>query len=506
MKSDLQISLTLAGFAITILFGLLETPRPVDLDPDAIRHNGVGIAEAYSEHAWEEIVLIRSEVDEVEGSEGRAERIQVMDKRGRPIAGAWVAARLGKRTELWPRVPAEDQMLASAQTDADGWAELGGLPNGGEYELAAWAAGYELQSLPVKHGKRVDGGEVGLGQMKFALDSGRDVDLRVVDHRGQPVVGAEVRLQVGEASQPIGGCVVDYWGPLKPIVAADGFYQGYAQRAKTDESGTIRFASVPYEAGEIRWLHPGYVNSGDLTLNAYTTSTTIRADPGVIVHPRIVKADGTALLGGRVHLVSQREVPRALDEDGDGEVDSDSRLDGEFNSLDPRITASRDVLEEKWVRAVVSRADGEIELTGLPDQGWYYLQVEYHGMLFDTPWRRIEDRRPVIQMPPFHEVRGQIKTPQNAPDYHWVELSTPQNLEDLAIGEPYGDEILPRADGSFVFLLDPAQTQVCLTLYWGEDLTYHHTLTVTGHADLGEITLPPKGWIKTDSTTEVTED
>ncbi len=402
--------------------------------------------------------------------------VRVENASGDPVAGCWVAAREGERQDLWPVVPKREQFVAMTRTGEDGVAELIGMPENGDLEIGVWGRGLELQSKLVSAA-----GEA--ANLKFGMQRGRDVALRVVDHRGDPVADAEVRLQIGDPSRFHGGCVVDFWGPVKPVVRENGFYRGYAQKAKTDSKGEIHFASVPFGAGEIRWRHRGYVNSGDLILSAYATTTTIEADPGVIVYPRIVKADGAPFLGARVMVASQPKMPQDL-EDADEE--------------DLRITASRDLLDDKWVDAVVRNKTGEIELTGLPETGWYYLQIEYWGVLFDTPWRRVEDRRPLIKMPPFHEIRGRFRSKQNLPEDWYTELATRGGDLNTIIDQPRGDEIVTRADGSFVFILDPSQPTIELSMNWNDFLSYDKTLSVTTDVDLGDIWLPPKNWKRVD--------
>ena len=203
----------------------------------------------------------------------------------------------------------------------------------------------------------------------------------------------------------------------------------------------------------------------------------------MIVYPRIVKADGAPFLGARVMVASQPKMPQDL-EDADEE--------------DLRITASRDLLDDKWVDAVVRNKTGEIELTGLPETGWYYLQIEYWGVLFDTPWRRVEDRRPLIKMPPFHEIRGRFRSKQNLPEDWYTELATRGGDLNTIIDQPRGDEIVTRADGSFVFILDPSQPTIELSMNWNDFLSYDKTLSVTTDVDLGDIWLPPKNWKRVD--------
>ncbi len=406
-------------------------------------------------------------------------RVQVCDDRGQRLSGLWVGARLGKRTELWPRVPMREHFLSLARSDENGTAMLKRLPRSNAFEIGVWGKGWALQSFHVGRGEldstNIDGCE--FHSYHFRMQRGRDVDLQVVDLRGIPVEGAEVRLQVGDASRFAGGCVIDFWGPTKPNINEAGQIQGYAQRTRTDANGRIQFASVPFGAGEIRWRHRSYINSGDLRLNAFVRTTTVHADPGVIVHPRILKADGTPLRGGRVMMASQVDEPDRIPEP---------------------ITGSRDILYDEWVDAVVDSDDGSIELTGVKPNGWYYLQVEYWGVLFDTPWRHASDRSPVIQLPPFHEIRGRFRPVGRVPEFFYTELSTKLDLPNLAIEIPTGDEILPRSNGEFVFIVDPQQTQVDLTMPWTDVVTYHKSIDVGGDVDLGVIDLPPKNWQRTD--------
>ncbi|MDJ0974388.1 MAG: carboxypeptidase regulatory-like domain-containing protein [Planctomycetota bacterium] len=168
-------------------------------------------AKAEAEQRRREEEARRGAFDASEGVSGT-----VTDGAGKPIARATVTlAQAPDRYRQWAPLPAA---LATAMTNELGQFLVGPAPTGKRLILRAEAAGYAPSSQPVEQrGARVD----------LILDLGGRLDVRVLDMKGTPVVGAKVMHTVG------------WW------------WQSVVSEAQTDEGGVARFLSVPTGTGNL---------------------------------------------------------------------------------------------------------------------------------------------------------------------------------------------------------------------------------------------------------------
>jgi hypothetical protein len=171
---------------------------------------------------------------------------------GIAVCGAWVAARVGIENQPWPCDPQKDQFVDLVKTDIYGMAILRGIPIGQNIEIAVWGKWWAISVQ--RFGPKFLLGKQAL-KCSFEMESGRDLEVRVVNLRGRPVADASITIHAG-------------------------YEQLYSQIAQTDASGVVKFASVPNSRNELSWHHTDYANCGGVELCYSRNSKTIFADPG----------------------------------------------------------------------------------------------------------------------------------------------------------------------------------------------------------------------------------
>jgi 5-hydroxyisourate hydrolase-like protein (transthyretin family) len=154
---------------------------------------------------------------------GRRAWGRVVDGDGAPVPGATV-----RFEPASPQGPdrirrlfrgSEEPAFAGA-ADETGRFEVAGLP-AGRFDLTARAPGFAAGVVPgieIPEGA----GSVEVGTVELA--PGVAVEGRVVDRRGQPLAGVEVRAQAGDPSGMMWAFLATRSGPPQAVTAADGWF------------------------------------------------------------------------------------------------------------------------------------------------------------------------------------------------------------------------------------------------------------------------------------------
>ncbi|MBC8404056.1 MAG: hypothetical protein H8E15_02425 [Planctomycetes bacterium] len=402
-------------------------------------------------------------------------QIKVINARGAPVAGAWVAARKPKREVPWPLVPRREQFFALSKTNADGMARLAGMRKWTMLEIGAWKDGLALTSREASFGGP---NSEQLTITTLQMRRGRQVVVQVLSTQGEPVPYAKVRLRVGDPITNLTGGAPTFWGSGKPNFDDRGAYQGYSQMASADETGKLIFPSVPFGVGEVRWKAPGFVNCGNLILGHASGSLGITADPGMQWKGELRNADGEVLAGAKIAVSITDKQP-------------------EFGVWG---LAVYNKLEPFDVRAVVKK-DGSFQISGVPWSQWYRLKIEYRGAIFYAPWHAGSPKFMQVRLPKFNLLRGRVHPNPNPSGYIFLFLHAVK-LEERgrALEAPNHEMFLANDDGTFCIPLDAGTFEfsfdVEVTDVEKEDVVdvYTRRIVVDGNLDLGAISLPLKGW------------
>ncbi len=196
--------------------------------------------------------------------------VLVRDESGQPVAGATVV--VGSIN-----TPAERQV---ARTDPAGAARFDRAPTIDSYLVAALPGG----SFTTLRVREAVGKEVTL-----RLPAPRALTGRVVDEAGQPVAGATVRVDQARGTPP----AAYFFDLLRPLVA--GTPVAEATQARTDASGTFRFAELP-DGSDVRLIVAAV---GKATTRSALVALRSR-EPGPIVAPTPVTLPPEARVAGRV--------------------------------------------------------------------------------------------------------------------------------------------------------------------------------------------------------------
>jgi uncharacterized GH25 family protein len=211
---------------------------------------------------------------------------------GNPVAGAQVSLQTALPASLTARMRMlrDPERYAASPTDATGRFELRDLP-AGTFDLLVRAHGYApltVPSLAVPEGK----GTTDLGMV--ALAPGAAVLGLVVDPKGEPIAGAEVRAA---AAQQEGMPILRPHdnGPADAVTAADGSF-------RIDDRS-------PGESVNLTITHPSY-GPGSLPGVAVPAAAPVRVvlQPAGRVAGRTVDADGKPVAGATVYLSEQTAV------------------------------------------------------------------------------------------------------------------------------------------------------------------------------------------------------
>jgi len=188
-------------------------------------------------------------------------RVQVVDGKGRAVAGAKVRAGNAPQDAGQQRKVAET--VVSATTSPIGMARLSGLP----VDRALWVLVERRGFTPMLRDTFLASGEPSR-ELRIVLRPGGTAVGRVVDEKGRPVAGAEVEIFGDSFGLPIysGQLPPD---PLHPDLADLGFYprpffpsflrETTRHRTRTGLAGRFRFHDLPEGAFELTIRHPSFV-------------------------------------------------------------------------------------------------------------------------------------------------------------------------------------------------------------------------------------------------------
>ncbi len=221
---------------------------------------------------------------------------QIVDMKGRPIAGATVY----RLKELRPGAalePALRQRVADAVSRADGQFELRDLEQGTPVQIAAEAEGF----MPAA----VRGVRPPAERVSLRLEAGTDLRGRLVDAAGEPVPGGLVELssalQVAHA-QAEGTRSV---GPLT------------VRAATSDRQGRFELHNVPARNAKLAVTASGFEPVEELPVElpqpAGEPELVVVLKPGATIEGTVRRASGEPVSGARVRASG---VGAATDDDG----------------------------------------------------------------------------------------------------------------------------------------------------------------------------------------------
>jgi hypothetical protein len=176
---------------------------------------------------------------------GSAVSGRVLDRGGRPIAGARV--RLG-----------EHGRVSNAETDAFGRFHIKNAERR-QTVVTAEAVGYAPEMQPVNV-------QSGLPELEIRLGPGKTIRGRVVDSQGRAIVGANVGAFNWRGRQTL------------------------AWRVATDDEGRFRWDNAPGDDVSVVASKPGY-SSSEVTLSSAKTEHIVTLARGLLVRGTVVDAD-----------------------------------------------------------------------------------------------------------------------------------------------------------------------------------------------------------------------
>ncbi len=293
-----------------------------------------------SRHEYPDVVIAGEDVLGVEWHVGAGAKIvgTVKSSAGEPVAWAMVSSRLsggdprGQRTGAWE------------QTERDGTYEMTGLV-GGTYHVQVDASDQPEPKDPLE----VEVADGATATLDIVLDAGGVIDGRVVDERGNPVGGANVRVVPEER-----------WGGWRDSTrtADDGAF-----RLEGIRPGTVR---VVASAGHNWWGGEALRTPG--TSDDDTQGKKVTVEAGATASVELVVESQSGVIRGRV-----------VDETGKPVSDAFVEKQRETDRAGAAAGGARREMRWGWSRQpVLTDVDGQFELDEL-SPGTYTVRAYRRG-------------------------------------------------------------------------------------------------------------------------------
>lgn len=173
-------------------------------------------------HPPKRVVSMPNRLKRIVLAEGAAVTGRLVDAGGRPLAGA------SAQVETWVSSEAPIPLIVKAETDARGRFVANAVPPGKAMLVAVnsgWASFHQSIEVPAE----------GLNVGNLALSRGDSLAVRVMNDAGDPIAGAEIRPDLGEAATtgPDGSAILNHLAERTVRVVATA--QGHLQADKLVE-------------------------------------------------------------------------------------------------------------------------------------------------------------------------------------------------------------------------------------------------------------------------------
>ncbi|HYU34499.1 MAG TPA: carboxypeptidase-like regulatory domain-containing protein [Thermoanaerobaculia bacterium] len=336
--------------------------------------------------------------------------LRVVDRAGRPVAGATVRAAWGS-----PEEDAEHTLRET--TSPRGTVRLTGLPAEETFWMSIEKAGFtsEIRSASAT----TDGPR----EIRVTLAPGSLAVGRVVDEEGRPVAGAEVELS----------------GSLGPAVLS-------TRRARSGPAGRFRFRDLPAEELELTIRHDEYATlAADHRIEGGTPGRlgTFVLRRGATLRGTVTDAAGRPVAGARVWALTGQEfsvdAPAAAVTAADGTFLVPHRPPGEELSLwvcaDGFLQVADTVLfSNEPVGVTLERAaavQGRVlDPDGAPQPGATVDAEAYqNGPVWERDWAPCPTEQSVTA-----DAQGRFAFQRLGPDWYELRASAPGSLEGVVEG------------------------------------------------------------------------